>query len=387
MSTPAPLVLDVYSPAFGYLGTVSAPMWVMCSLRWNGVDTCSFGLEPSDDMTGVLGQTGTRVVVRYRPDPLAPTTYDLMSGAVYTQTGDAMPGSTTGTYYVTGDFCLLDQILGWPNPTGTISQQGDDEAYYEATGPAETVALSLINLNRARQVTPITVAASGGRGSTIAVRTRMHKLMDKLFPVVGDAGVGIRLLQGASSVVASGYQGVVQTDTLTQGDGVVLSGGWTLEAPTATRVAVGGPGEGTARVWRYVTDAAAEAAWGRSWEVQVDARDVKLDDAQLAAKMDARGQEVLAEGAARASVRAELSETDDFQFLTRYNVGDLWPVQFDDYPTPIVDRITRVDLSYTEGDGLVRTPFLGNIEDSTESRIVKAVTNIARSVRDLKAGI
>jgi len=384
-NAPARLVLDIYSSAFGYLDTVAAPAWVTCSIRWNGIDTASFALESDDRLNALLGVPGRRMVVRYRPEALLPDTVDLLSGAIYTQQGDADPRSSVRTYHVSGDFCLLDQLLGWPNPTGTISQQGDDEAFYEATGPAETAALSLINLNRARSVTPITVAASGGRGSSVAIRVRMHKLADKLFPVVGNAGVGIRLLQGDTSVVASGYVGTVQDDVLTQQDGVVASGGWVLTPPTATRVAVGGPGEGTARVWRYVTDPALEAAWGRSWEVQVDARDLKEDDPALASKMDARGHEALAEGAPKVSVSAELSETEDFQFIKRYNLGDLWPVQFVDYPEPIVDRITRIDISETADDGLKITPYLGTMEDSTEAQLVKAVSNIARSVRDMKA--
>src|SRR5690606_31655734 len=160
-NAPARLVLDIYSSAFGYLDTVAAPAWVTCSIRWNGIDTASFALESDDRLNALLGVPGRRMVVRYRPEALLPDTVDLLSGAIYTQQGDADPRSSVRTYHVSGDFCLLDQLLGWPNPTGTISQQGDDEAFYEATGPAETAALSLINLNRARSVTPITVAASG----------------------------------------------------------------------------------------------------------------------------------------------------------------------------------------------------------------------------------
>lgn len=379
------LVLDIYSSAFGYLDTVAAPAWVSVSLRWNGIDTCSFALESDDRLNALLGVPGRRMVVRFRPEAGAPQAVDLMSGAIYTQQGDSDPRSSVRTYHVSGDFCLLDQLLGWPNPTGTIGQQGDEEAYYELTGPAETVALNLINVNRARSVTPLTVAASAARGSSITVRVRMHKLADKMFPAVGTAGVGIRLLQGATSVVASGYVGTTQTDVLTQADGVVASGGWVLSAPTATRVAVGGPGEGTARVWRQYNNAALETAWGRSWEAQVDARDIKLDDPALESKMAARGAEALAEGAPRVSVNAVLSETEDFQFIKRYNLGDLWPIQFVDYPEPIVDRITRVDISDTADDGLKITPYLGTMEGSTEAQLLKAVSNIARSVRDLKA--
>lgn len=381
------LFFDIYSSAFGYLDTVSAPVWADVWVRWNGVDTASFALESDDRLSGLLSESaGRRAVVRFRADPELPETTELLSGCVYTRVGDDTPGSSLRTFYITGDFVLLSQVLGWPNPAGTIAQQGDEEAYYETTGPAETVALTLLDLNRTRQVTPITVAASGGRGSAITVRVRMHQLADKLFPAVGDAGVGIRLLQSGSAVRASGYVGTVhgEDDTLSEASGAVVRGGYTLSAPTATRAAVGGPGEGIARKWRYVVDHALEAEWGRSWEVQVDARDVKDDDPDWAAKLDARGWEALAEGRPTASVSAELAETEDFRFLSRYNLGDVWPVAFED-GTIVSDRITAVQVSLTPDDGLLCIPHMGNYDGTTEERIVKSVSNIARSVRDLRA--
>lgn len=379
-----PFVLDIYSSAFGYLDTVAAPIWATASLRWAGVDTASFALAQDSHLNELLAVSGRRMVVRYRPDLGMPDSIDLLSGIVSTRQGETVGRGMSRTYYVSGDFSLLGQTLGWPNPTGDETQQGDDDAYYEATGPAETVALSLLNLNKVRQKTPITIAASLGRGTPISVRTRMHKLSDKLFPLVAQSGVALRLIQSGTSVLASGYVGALNTEPLTEASGVVVRGSYTLQPPTATRAMVGGPGQGTERKWRLVVDTAAETLWGQSWEVQVDARDVDEADLDWAAKLDARGWEALRAGAATATVNVELSETEDFKFPT-YNIGDQYPVQFAD-GTIITDRITRIDISATPSDGVEITPFLGNIEDSTEAQIMKAVSNIARSVRDLKAG-
>lgn len=379
-----PFVLDIYSSAFGYLDTVAAPIWVTASLRWAGVDTASFAVAQDSHLNTLLEQRGRRMVVRYRPDAGVPDSIDLLSGVVSTRLGETVGMGMTRTYYVTGDFTLLGQTLGWPNPTGNESQQGDDDAYYEVIGPAETVALTLLDVNKVRQKTPITVAASAGRGASVSVRTRMHKLSDKIFPLVSQAGVALRLIQDGTSVRASGYVGTTNTEPLTEASGVVVRGSYTLQAPTATRAMVGGPGEGIARKWRLVKDVAAEDLWGQSWEVQVDARDVDAEDPDWAAKMDARGWEALTAGAATATVNVELSETEDFRF-PKYNIGDMYPVQFAD-GTIISDRITRIDLSLTPTDGLEITPYLGNIESSTEARVMTAVSNIARSVRDLKVG-
>jgi hypothetical protein len=213
----------------------------------------------------------------------------------------------------------------------------------------------------------------------------MHKLTDKLNPVLSQMGVDVRFLQGASSVVASGYVGILHNEPLTEASGVLVQGTYVLQPPTATRVNVGGPGEGTLRKWRQVIDTAAEAKWGRSWEVVADARDVQEDDADWAAKLDARGWEVLRAGAEKVSVRAQLAETDDFKF-PRYKIGDVFTLEFLD-GQEVKDRITRIDFSMTPDDGLEITPFLGTIEDSTEAQVMKAVSNIARSVRDMKVSV
>lgn len=376
-----PLTIAVYDRDLQPMDWVGAPLSVDLVLRHNAAGSLTFELDADDEQVEALNTPGARVVVQYSPDPDDPASpRRRLSGRVHELEGTTT-GAQTRAFTVVDDWQVFARLLGWPNPAGPITAQGDEEAYWRSSGPAETVLKEAVSVNAHRSVPAVTVVPSLGRGDPIAASLRFHPLADRLFPAVDQAGVGVSVLQGDGALVVDCYTPATYPATLTEESGIVAAGSYTITAPVATRAVVLGGGEGTARIARLVVDAAAEAEWGFTAEVVVDARDT-TDTALL----DQRGAEALAEGAATASVTATLSETEEWRFGATFDLGDLVPIQLNGAPV-ITDVVREVAITWTPGDGLVVTPRVGDIETTATAVIGRAIRKIAAAQRDERVSI
>lgn len=398
MSVPGPqLQLLVADKAGVVRGTIGGYSELRAVARWGAAETLEVTLPTSHPRLADVVAPGARLILRHRPDVSA--AWSLVTSGTVSPQRSGGRGRSLVTASVVSDWArLMTGLLGWPNPAGAVasgwlSGQGDDGAQWTMTGPAERVALALIAANVAHGATPVTVVVPPvGRGDTITVSVRMKPLADVLFPLVTQAGVGIRVAPAPAGpgLVVTGHVGSLVPQVLTEESGVVVDGEFSLTPPTVTRVIVGGQGEGTERVFRRVVDTALESEWGLCLEGFVDARDLQSDtvpptaDAALAAALDARGRETLAEGAPQASASCELTESPAFRYGVRYRLGDRVRVQLDGAPV-VEETVTEVAFSDTVNDGLVITPTVGVRTDP-----LRAVVNIAstalRGVRDLQAG-
>lgn len=367
--------LTVWSRAYRRLGEVMGPSSVAFSPRWNAASDLSFVIPVDHKRADDLREDGARVVAEYMIDhePVV-----RRSGVVERVTGE---GSELTVQWADDWAEVMQRITGWPNPSGTITQQGDDGAYWTRRGPAETVALDAIRANVARIGAGVTVPASQGRGAQIDVSLRFHPLADRLLPQVDDAGIGVGVVQvGSTRRVEVAQRQQRTTSVMTEASGAVLTGSWSLTAPTLTRVVVGCGGEGEAR--RFVTriDTVRESRWPRR-EMFVDARDIPTDDPDMTTRALARADEKLAEAAPRSSVAAPLAETARYRYGRSYNLGDVVAVQMKDSPI-LTDVVREVAISWTPDAGLVVTPRVGLWDDSPEVRQAQLVARIAREQRD-----
>lgn len=377
------LRFSIYDRDYVPVGWVNNPLQAEVSVRHNDISTCTFDLDEDHEYAEALSTPGTRVLVEYLQGVAARR---LMSGVV------AVEGNRDGrigvlSFSVVDDKSLFWTLLGWPNPTGTIEQQGDESAYYRSTGPAETVVKDLVNKNKGRIYLPVTVAPNQARGGDVDVQIRMHPLAERMLPAVDLAGVGIDCWQSGSGVRVDVYvpEDQSERDPLTEASGVVLQGTWSQEPPTCTRVVVAGPGEGKARkflVMPQTLPSPLEQQWGVSIEAEVDARDLDEASSTLTADMQRRGQTALDEGASRVSVQATLQEIPGFEFGDGYSLGDIVPVQLIGAPV-IKERVRAVNFSLTKDDGLVVTPTIG-LDGSFENWTVRNLARLAAGVRDLK---
>lgn len=382
MSDFSPLVLEVFDKNLAPMDWVGAPLDVSATIRYNAASSLEFSVDADDEQVEILNAPGSRLRVWYIPDERAPDErVFLISGRIEVRDGDST-GAQTRTYTVHDDWHVAMSLEGWPNPAGTIAQQGDEGAYYTPpTGPAETVLKQIVAANAPRQLPALTVVPTQGRGSNITASVRFHPIEDRLFPAVDQAGVGVTVRQVGSGIVLDCYTPTVEDVVLTEESGIVTDGSFRISAPTATRAVILGGGVGTARVTRQVIDTAAETLWGFREEIVIDARDTTST-----AVMDARGWQALKENAATSSVTAGLSETDDWKFGVAFNLGDLVPIQLNGAP-PITDRVREVGFKWTPDNGLEVTPRVGNVENSPVATIGAAIRRIATTQRDQKVSL
>ncbi|WP_163540841.1 Gp37-like protein [Occultella kanbiaonis] len=384
-----PLRFRVFDKTYNPLGAITKPREAHVTIQHNLPGSCQFTLDDNHRLAPALGTAGARIVAEYR----APSGWKHLTSGVVAPSGQSGSGSSTGTFEVVDDKGLLWGLKGWPNPAGTILQQGDEDTYYTQTGSAENVVKNLVGVNIGHVNVPLTIPTNLGRGSTITVSVRMHPLADRLYPAVDLAGIGVTVYQSGAGLVLDVYVPEDRTDRppLTEASGVVLEGRYSITPPTVTRVVVAGPGEGLARKFARVINTAAEAAWGVSIEDVRDARDLKeelspgVPNPDLQAELEARGQQTLDEGAAKSTLSARLQESAYFRAGVAYWIGDLLPVQLRGMASPVAERVRAIDFDLTKANGFVVTPHLGQ-DDTFESVTTRHIAALARGHRDQIVG-
>jgi hypothetical protein len=378
ISEVQPFRITVYSKTFGRLGWISNPSSLSVTVRWNGVSTASITIPSEHSQTVNMQTPGTRVViehdVNWDKEGAASDWRHLLSGPVGVYTASSDPKRLgTFTFPVSDDWRILQNTLGWPVPASAIGSQSGSE-YDTRTGAAETVAKAFITANAVTRLgLPVTVEATHGWGSTITVAMRMDRLADKLFPVVEQAGVGITVRQSGAGLLVEARQPVSRPQILTPETGAVRQWSLSRTAPDATRVIIGGPGEGTARTFRAVADAAAETAWADVVEGYHEATDVATS-----ALLDARGTTFLAENSAKSGLSVELADTPGLRYARDLLVGDV--VTLDIGGVLVTDTVQEATLSWDPKDGVTVKPTVGGFDSSPLASVGRQVAAIAKNV-------
>ena len=372
MSDDAPFLITLYDRGLRRRGWIGAPSRVEAVLRHNGIGQVSVTVDADHPRVSDVVTAGARATIHYLDEY-------VMSGRVGRIDGTGPAANSTVTFHVEDDFRLLYRLLGWPNPAGALTQQGEDGAYDTVTGPAETVVKTLVSRNAARSRPVITVAGDAGRGQPITTSVRMHPLADRLLPAVDVAGVGVTVLQSGSGLVVDCYTPRVRPMVLSEASGVVVGWSWTTVGPAATRVVVGGQGEGEARTFTSVVDADRETEWGESVEVFRDARDT--DDPAVLAQ---RALEALAEGAPTTGLSLTLTESRGFAYGRSVRVGDRVTTRIAP-GAEITDVLREARIVWDADNGLEVTPVVGDRQDDPSALLRATINALTRGIRDLKA--
>ena len=300
---------------------------------------------------------------------------------------DATPGEGpegTLTVSVEGDLRKMWDWQGWQSTAATLSTTPSTIAqeYAVYTGKSEAVFKAALAANIARLGAPVagawSVVADHGYGTPGArAELRMHPLGDKLIPLLDADRLIVTLAYPTDTTVRVDVREPdLVPGVLTLASGVPDGYTFTREKPTATRVVVGGRGEGAARQFVQVIDAGREADWGDIIEVFKDARN--SDDGS---DITIDGREALAEGAPRVGISTDLVETRRFMYGTTYLEGDLVHVRVG--PVDSTEQIS-VSISESPSTGVVVTPHIGAADESTDTdtALAVAVARLARGVRD-----
>ena len=359
----APLFrISVYDGNRDFLCQIGSPSSLTATVRHNLVSTLTMTVPANHRRATELMREDARLRVSYRGE-------HLISGPVVEWEGETGDNAGYLTVTVEDDFRILREVLGWPAPSALISDQAWRE-YKTYTGNAETIVKTVVTENAVNRlaIPGLSVAANLNRGAVVpeGVPFRMHPLSDQLFPAVEDAGVGVSVRQVGAGIVLDVYESTTHPRTLSVRGGTLKAARWTRTRPRATRAVVGGPGEGTARMFRQVTDPALETLYATRAEVFQDARDAK-DDPEIGAVatviMDARGNEALTENAPKNGVSVTLTGTNIFQYGPGgFHVGDKVPVEIGP-GVSITEVIRECTIEWVSPYYASTAPGLGEIKD------------------------
>ncbi|MDN4644917.1 Gp37-like protein [Arthrobacter sp. PsM3] len=367
MASEIPYEILVYK-GWEFRGWVGRPLDLKPTIRHNMKSTATFSIEADHLRAADLMGPGARVMI-YRHGEFQ------MSGPVRLA-GGQFTSAATLSFTVEDDARILNNWLAWPKPAAPLN--GQDVEYRSITGPAETVVKTVMAENAARLGFPLTVAPSLGRGASGTYTFRFHPAYDRLFPAVDQAGIGVTVRQEGAGLLLDCYTPRDYPHELSPENGTVTGGTYTLAAPSATRVVVGGQGEGVAREFRGFKETARETAWNDIIEVMQDARDSSSGDIYAD-----RAAEVLADGAPMAGLSLELSETKHFRYGgDGLRVGDRVTALINGQA--FTDVLREARLSWDK-DGDTATPIVGERADDPDLNLAKRIRALQRDNADRKA--
>lgn len=394
MTTAPPLMITVYDKNYNRKGVVAAPESVSIQLVWNAPGRAEFTVPASHARVNSLATPGSRCTFDYRlPDG---TWKRVLSGLVFKWSGSGSVVNATRTFEVRDDLHVLNKMLAFQVPENFAVDQAD-AAYDVRTGPLETIIKGVVTDNNvatkagspARPIPHLTIEADSATGPTKTIKFRMHNVAEKILTAATNNGLGVRIVQSGTSRELQTWTPATYPRVLTEESGIVRGADFSYEAPEVTSIVAGGQGEGTLRdFWdSSITgfhDPTAEAAWGEVYSEFIDARDISSSDpagpTNLARE---RAQERLEEGAAKASLRAELAETGRFRYGIAFDLGDKVSVRPAGEGSAITDRVREVHIDWTASDGLVVTPLVGEWQDSQTDRLYRVVRKSLKAINDL----
>jgi hypothetical protein len=365
--------ISVYDKDRVFQGQIGNPSALTVTVRHNLISTLSMTVPLGHKELPKLMADGARLRVSFKGE-------FLMSGPIIADelTTDGKSGSYTVS--VEDDKRILWDVAGFQVPTALIAGQGAAE-YHTYTGDAETIIKAAVADNAVDrvQIPGLMVAPNLNRGAVIpgGVAFRMHPLADRLFPAVEEAGIGVTVEQQGTALVFDVYEPVTHPRTLSTAGRTLKQVKMTRTRPKASRVIIGGQGEGTARNFRYLMDQPREAQYGMRAEVFRDARDDGGD-----AVMDARGAETLAENGPKNGVSLTLAGSGIFKYGPGgFHVGDRIPVKVADDIT-ITEVIRECTLKWVSRDYASIEPAIGELTDRPERVTAQRLAAVARAQRD-----
>lgn len=365
--------ISIYDKDRVFQGQIGNPSALAVTVRHNLISTLSMTVPLGHERLPSLMSDGARLRVSFKGE-------FLISGPIVADelTTDGKSGSYTVS--VEDDKRILWDIAGFPVPGSGVSSQSAAE-YRTYTGDAETIIKDAVTENGVTRlaVPGLMVAPNLHRGAVVpgGVALRMHPLADRMFPALEEAGIGVTVEQQGTALVFDVYEPVTHPRSLSTAGRTLKQVKMTRTRPKASRVIIGGQGEGTARTFRYLTDTAREAAYGMRAEVFRDAR----DDGG-AEVMDARGAETLAENGPKNGVSLTLAGSGIFKYGPGgFHVGDRIPVKVTDDIT-ITEVIRECTLKWVSRDYASVEPAIGELTDRPERVTAQRLAAVARAQRD-----
>lgn len=301
---------------------------------------------------------------------------------------EGAPGVGEVMIQFTDDLARPAGYKTWPHP-GVAWEDGQDGKYSVASGNAETIIRTLIDLNcgpgalTARQIPHLILGSAAGVGTTTTVSTRLEPLLEVCRRVAQDGGgLGFRVRQDETDLVFEVYAPTDRTKTARFSEGLGNLRGVTYKrsAPTVTHALVQGSEVESPAVRAYV-EVADTAAASSYWRVEelVDGGADNDGNGELTQE----GSGALAEGAAPvelATVTADIPDRPGRPGLIAgrdFGLGDRVTVEL---PTGVelAEVVRSMTLHATPDGGEQVTTVIGSPDATTDPKIVRLVRNLGR---------
>lgn len=349
--------------------------------RWNDVGTWTFSLDRRSAMAAVLTQPGAGILITR--DNAA-----WMSGAWRVCDSIVKGASELLTLSGFDDNIWLKRRSASPSPTESVppyTAQADDVR----TGIATTILRQYVNVNLGpgavgvRRRAEVTLGTDPGAGVTVTGRARWQVLLTILQELALAGGIGFNLVQAGSNLEFQTFASVDRTTTarFSRAIGNLGDHEYTVTAPEANHIYVGGGGEGIARTIYEKSDSVSVAEWGRFEGEFVDRR-----DNSNANELDQAAADALTERSAKTTLTATLIDTPQIAYGTHYDLGSKVTVELDNPGSIdiIQDLVRRVTLKGDE-NGFTITPGIGT-EGTQDNglRIYQTVRTLQKRINNLE---
>ncbi len=265
----------------------------------------------------------------------------------------------------------------YPDPFQGPAGQAID--FWEFSGNAEGALRTLVNDNAGpnaqvqRRVPKLILGTQNFIGTNVVVKApRMTPFGTVAREIaLNGGGLGFRVRQVGRQLLFEVYQPEDRSQQVrfSFGLGNLRYISYTIKAPTATAVAVGGQGEGTDRAMIERVNESDEATWGRVEKY------LARPGSSPAQELEDDGDRELAEGAATTQMAANVSDSPDQQFATHYRVGDI--VAIEASPGEVITDVVRsVHLQTYATSGEYVAATVGSQAATTDPVWVKKLREI-----------
>lgn len=283
------------------------------------------------------------------------------------------------------DLGRLSERIAHPDPSGlTITLQ----QYDTRTGPAETVILAYVAANcgtsavAARQFANFQTATSSGRGSTVTGNARFFDLLDFIYNLARQGGVGYRVRYDGTlnKLVFEVSMPTDRTNSVMFSTefGNLQNFKYSLSGPKANFIWVLGQDTATSRGYASATDATSVSNWGRIEAVK-DQRN-EPDDAKLA-DWGAQEIEENKEQEGFGVTTLSLGEVG-FTYNVDYFLGDL--VSIADDGQVLKETVTEVSVKLKSNGEEVVIPTIGTMPDVPLRATMDKITDLEKRVKKIE---
>lgn len=364
-----------------------------CDRNWNAPASGSVTLPAWPEVMRVL-QPGNRLIVLRDGAIWCAGPMEEPQNYTWDLSQDAGPGTVTLRF--SDDLARIAGYLTYPEPTKTFESQDTvtDRTRVFTTQNAEAVIRQVVNENcgpgalAARRIERLVLDSVAGVGSNITLSTRFEPLLDACRTAAATDALGFRTRQVGDQIRFGVYQprDLTSTCRFSTGLGNLRSLSYTMGAPLATSELVQGGGDPdtaatppNVRVYVEVASG-AQADWYRV-EKLVDETGTEDD---VGGELTQAGKAALEDDGPQASLSTVTVDTEDLRAGRDYDLGDRVTVAL---PTglEVSDVVRTIRLEATAEGGEVVTSVIGSGDQTTETRIVRTVRDLAYRLGRIEA--